>query len=193
MQKILSNAAIGNLFDTEQATAPAHECAAIAADVLDLFDALQGGLLRYTMSLGLTRHDAEDVLQESFLALFRHLEEGRSRSNLRGWLFRVAHHLSLKRRLATQRQMRTQDDGVDVEERCADPAPNPEDVVLFTERQDRLRAVVSALPETDRWCLTLRAEGLRLREIAAVVGISLGSVAASLTRSLARLARSEAR
>jgi len=51
--------------------------------------------------------------------------------------------------------------------------------------------VLQALPETDQQCLSLRAEGLRYREIAAVVGISLGSVAASLERSLDRLARAD--
>jgi len=50
---------------------------------------------------------------------------------------------------------------------------------------------VRALPEQDRCCLSLRAEGLRYREIAEVVGISIGSVAASLEKSLSRLTRSE--
>jgi RNA polymerase sigma-70 factor (ECF subfamily) len=39
----------------------------------------------------------------------------------------------------------------------------------------------------------LRAEGLKYREIAALVGISLGSVANSVSRSLARLARAAGR
>jgi RNA polymerase sigma-70 factor (ECF subfamily) len=56
-----------------------------------------------------------------------------------------------------------------------------------------LLAVVATLPEADRSCLSLRAEGLRYREIAAVLGISLGSVSISLKRSLARLMRAEGR
>jgi RNA polymerase sigma-70 factor (ECF subfamily) len=55
----------------------------------------------------------------------------------------------------------------------------------------RLRTVLRALPEQDRCCLALRAEGLRYREIAATLGISLGSVSLSLTRSLARLGSAE--
>jgi RNA polymerase sigma-70 factor (ECF subfamily) len=49
-------------------------------------------------------------------------------------------------------------------------------------------AVVRVLPETDRCCLLLRAEGLRYRDIARALGISLGAVSLSLGRSLARLA-----
>jgi RNA polymerase sigma-70 factor (ECF subfamily) len=50
-------------------------------------------------------------------------------------------------------------------------------------------AVVEALPDLDRRCLVLRAEGLRYREIAGVLDISLGAVSLSLGRSMARIAR----
>jgi RNA polymerase sigma-70 factor (ECF subfamily) len=48
---------------------------------------------------------------------------------------------------------------------------------------------VGALEERDRQWLFLRAEGLRYREIAKVLDISLGAVALYLERSLARLTR----
>jgi RNA polymerase sigma-70 factor (ECF subfamily) len=59
--------------------------------------------------------------------------------------------------------------------------------------QRRLRAVVRALPEQDRKCLFLRAEGLRYREISEILDISLGAVSLSLARSLARIARAAER
>jgi RNA polymerase sigma-70 factor (ECF subfamily) len=62
-----------------------------------------------------------------------------------------------------------------------------------SQTQQRLLAVVDALPEQDRRCLFLRSEGLRYREIAAILGISLGAVSLSLARSLARIARSAKR
>ena len=58
---------------------------------------------------------------------------------------------------------------------------------------ERLLAVVDALPELDRRCLVLRAEGLRYREIAGILDMSLGAVSISLARSLARIARSAGR
>ena len=57
------------------------------------------------------------------------------------------------------------------------------------EDRRRLLAVVKALPEQDRRCLALRAEGLRYRQIAEVLGMSLGGVANSLERSLERITR----
>ena len=43
------------------------------------------------------------------------------------------------------------------------------------------------MPERDRRCLYLRAEGLSYRDIARTLDISLGSVAKSLTRAVTRL------
>jgi RNA polymerase sigma-70 factor (ECF subfamily) len=50
---------------------------------------------------------------------------------------------------------------------------------------------MAALPKQDRMCLYLRAEGLRYREIANVLGMSLGAVSTSLTRSLERIGRAD--
>ena len=66
--------------------------------VVDLFDQFQERVVHYVLTFGLPLPDAEDVVQETFLSLFHHLELGRSRSNLNGWIFRVAHNLALKRR-----------------------------------------------------------------------------------------------
>jgi RNA polymerase sigma-70 factor (ECF subfamily) len=145
------------------------------------------------MSIGLSPHDGEEIIQEVFLSLFRHLQSGKSRHNLRGWIFRVAHNLALKQRTASQRWYRMTSIDLGIAFQQSDPSPNPEEQVSFGQKRARLLAVLQALPEDDRHCLCLRAEGLRYREIAAVLGISLGSVSISLTRSLARLARAEER
>ena len=171
----------------------AEHTAALQAEVLALFDDLRDRLLRYSLSFGIARHDAEDVLQECFLALFRHLQAGRSRENLPGWAFRTTHNLSLKRRASVQTEYRRAAPEETAEVQICDDGPGPEEHLLFNERQTRLRAVVRALPETDQMCLRLRAEGMRYREIAGTLGISLGSVAASLARSFERLQRTDAR
>lgn len=75
----------------------------------------------------------------------------------------------------------------------SDPRPSVEEQIAFGQRKKRLLAVLEALPEQDQRCLSLRAEGLKYREIAEILGISLGAVSMSLARSLARLTRSEGR
>lgn len=165
----------------------------VEMEVMELFEEFRNPLQRYALSLGLPVHDAEEVVQEVFLSLFRHLQLQRSRRNLRGWIFRVAHNLALKQRFANQRSRvrAAADEGAT--EGHFDPSPNPEEVWSSEQRRQRLLAVVRALPENDQGCLRLRAEGLRYREIAAALGMSLGAVSISLTRSLARLVRADER
>lgn len=150
--------------------------------VIELFHELRSPLLRYLLGIGLRVQDGEEVAQEVFLALFQHLDRGRPEHNLRGWVFRTAHNLGLKRRAACAKE------AADIPDR-PDAASNPEEALLTREKSEHLEAILRALPEQDRWCLALRAEGLRYREIADVLDVSLGSVSASLARSLARLSR----
>ena len=177
--------------EAELPTAHAEFPAADAEFLVQLFDELRRPLARYLLTLGLAAEDAEEVVQEAFLALFQHLGRGASRRNLRGWLFRVAHNLGLKRRLAARRQA----SAAALDKLAAtqpDRGENPEQQLASAQRERRFRAALGALREQDRWCLALRAEGLPYRDIARVLGISLGSVAGSLARSLARLSRAVA-
>jgi RNA polymerase sigma-70 factor (ECF subfamily) len=159
----------------------------IQEDVLRLFDECGPRVCRYVRSFGLPADAAEDVAQEVFLSLFRHLLLGRPRGNLRGWIFRVGHHLALKQRekaAIRQRREAGLEDAADVP---GDPAADPERQLADEQRRRRLQSIVRALPERDRRCLYLRAEGLRYREIAGALQISLGAVAKSLARATGRL------
>lgn len=160
----------------------------IEREVVDLFERFRASILRYVLAFGLPVPDGEEIVQEVFLALFKHMIRRKSCRNLRGWIFSVAHNLALQKR-SNNRRSRQEGLAVDraITEEERDPSPNPEEQVLVVERQKRLLAVLAVLPEQDRWCLHLRAEGLRYREIADVLDISLGTVSASLTRSVNRL------
>ena len=166
-------------------------CSETEREVIRLFDEHRTRLLRYVLSIGLRVHDAEEIVQDVFLALFRHLQLGRPRDNLRGWIFRVAHNLALKARQAGQ----SRPDHAGLDDRVAashvDPAPSPEQQLAFSQRQKYLVTALRALPWRDQYCLHLRAEGLRYREIAEVLDMSLGAVSISLTRSIARLERAD--
>jgi len=171
-----------------QTSAASQKPSPLEQEVIDLFDRFRAPLLRYALGFGLPVQDAEEVVQEVFLSLFQHLQRGKSRENLPGWVFRVAHNLALKRRASLSSAGNLAGPGSAQEpDLRADPAPNPEDQLASNQTQRRLLAVFHALPEQDRRCLTLRAEGLRYREICQVLGVSLGSVSLSLSRSLARL------
>jgi RNA polymerase sigma-70 factor, ECF subfamily len=173
----------------EGTEASASRPSRLEEEVVFLFDQLRPAVLRYLASFRISPPDAEEIAQEVFLALFQHLRQGKSRANMQGWVFRVAHNQALKHRTRSLRH--SQHFG------CLPPfveapdnlTPGPDERLETILKQQRLLAVVRALPEQDQCCLSLRAEGLRYRDIGEVLGISLGSVANSLERSLSRLAR----
>src|SRR5579862_633953 len=109
----------------------------IESEVIQLFDEYRSRLLRYVLSIGLTAAHGEEIVQEVFLALFRHLRLGRPKDNLRGWIFRVAHDLALKTRASEQ----IRPDRVEFDEATAaaqvDPQPNPEQQYSSGQRQAR--------------------------------------------------------
>jgi RNA polymerase sigma-70 factor (ECF subfamily) len=169
------------------------ERSALEREVLDLFDRFRDQLLRYVCACGLALGDGEDLVQDVFLLLFRHLQQGGSRSNLQGWLFRVAHNLALKRRARGRRDAARVLRDLDAARFVIDPGRGPELCLVDRDRRRRLRSVLDALPERERQCLHLRHDGLRYRDIARVLGISLGAVAKSVARAVGRLERADQR
>jgi RNA polymerase sigma-70 factor, ECF subfamily len=162
--------------------APDADAVALAA-----FDRHATSLVWYVRAFGLSKEEAEDVTQDAFLALFEHLSLGRDATNLAGWLFRVAHNLALKRQRTVQRRPAHCSWDEPQAQTLADALLTPEALLVQRERQRRIGNVVAALPDRDRRCLLLRAEGLTYRDIARTVGVSLGAVAKSLTRAMTRL------
>jgi len=60
-----------------------------------LYDELRASLHGYLSCLGLEPQEAEDIIQETFLKLFQGLAVGMRDENLRSWIFRVAHNLTI--------------------------------------------------------------------------------------------------
>ena len=140
------------------------------------------GAAIYRFAAVLVRHhqDAEDVVQETFLKLLRHLEAQGALSNVRGWLFTVAAHAARDRQRRRLRwtPWRAEHDG-----RVGPPLLPDED-----GRLKRARDSLRQLPERDRLLLLLRAQGLPYRDIAAAAGINPASVGRLLARAVDRWA-----
>ena len=166
------------------------DVAGAQAEVLVLFDEMAPSLRRYVRACGVPASACDDVVQDTFVALFRHVLRGGSRHNLRGWLVRVSFRLALKQRtrLSRRSQVETPWD-VACHAHAADPADRPDVQLAQVRDQHRLREVFGSLPDRQQQCLTLRADGLRYREIALRLGVSLGFVAKAITQAFARLGR----
>lgn len=148
-----------------------------------LFEQQHASVCRYLVSLGLRPQVASEVAQESFLRLYRHLRSNGRAENLRGWVFRVAHNLAMNE---LARAGATDPEPPESE---ADPGGDPEQALLRKEQMRRIGVAIRKLPRRQQECLHLRAEGLRYREIAQVLGIGISSVAESVRRALGTLTR----
>ena len=177
------------LVQTSLLSASAAPRVASDADRITLaaFDRHATSLVRYVRSFGFANEEAEDVVQEAFLALFLHLSLGRDATNLTGWLFRVAHNIARKRQ-RTSRRRPVHCSWDEPQARVhTDRGDSPEAGAIAQQQHRRLRRGVAALPDRDRRCVLLRAEGLTYREIGRALGVSLGGVAKSLARAMTRL------
>ena len=131
---------------------------------------------------------AEEVAQDVFLELYRGSERLTSQDHVRFWLRRVTVHRATDALRRKSRQPEAAAEEWMEDQHIEDDGARMDPGVVA-----RLEELLRALPEQDQRCLYLRAEGLRYREIAEALGMSLGSVSMSLGRSLARLGRADLR
>jgi len=156
-----------------------------SSEVTALYRELRKPLLRYLVCLGLSSDEAQDVVQDSFVSLQRHMAVGGTQDNIRGWLFRVAHNQARNRQTSYHRRFA---DPLDSEMDFVAADATPEKAILEKEKFRRLRAAVGLLAESERECLLLRAGGLRYREIGDVLGLATSTVADTVERAIKKLA-----
>ena len=150
----------------------------------------------YRLGLKMTGNpqDAEDVLQETFIKAFNHIENFEGRSKVSTWLYRIAANESLmllrKRKDAVTSidQGINTDDGDVLPKQIIDWCCLPEKELLRDEVRDHISAAVGTLSEKNRAAFLLRdVEGLSTRETAEVLAISESAVKVRLMRARMQL------
>src|SRR5687767_11297049 len=131
------------------------------------------------------RHDAEDLTQDVFVRVFRSLGDY-TPGTFEGWLHRITTNLFLDN---VRRKQRIRFDALpDDAERLAGKTPSP-----ATEIDDRLfdpdvqRALDALAPEFRAAVVLCDIEGLSYEEIAATLGIKLGTVRSRIHRGRSQL------
>jgi RNA polymerase sigma-70 factor, ECF subfamily len=164
---------------------PLPRWAAGSSEVTTLYSELRKPLLRYLVCLGLSADEAQDVIQDAFVSLQRHLASGGAQDNMRGWLFRVAHNAARNRQTSYHRRFAQP---LDAEMQILAAQATPEQALLEKEKFHHLVAAIRQLTAPERECLLLRAEGLRYREIADVLEMATSTVAETVDRAIRKLA-----
>ena len=133
--------------------------------------------------------EAEDVLQQTFLAAWRSAARFRGEARVKTWLFTIARNTAAKARDRAGRAPVADVplDALGVEAGWG--SDDPETIALAAERRDLLRAAFESLDDDAREVLTLRdLEELPGEETAALLGLSLTAMKSRLHRARLRLA-----
>jgi len=147
------------------------------AEALPLLKALYGTAYRMTGNA----HDAEDLVQETFLRAYRAFDDYTPGTNIRAWLHTILYRVrtdAFRRAGRSPRTVELQGDG---------PALPPPQDALASGGEDLSRAL-DTLPEVFRTAVVLRdVQELSYEEIAGVLGVPLGTVMSRIHRGRALL------
>jgi len=160
-------------------------------EALDLLDPLYGTALRLVRDAD----RAQDLVQDTYLKALRARATFSEGTNLKAWLFTILHNTWRNQRRDRARS-RVEFDSEAVEQ-AADVAgrplasnnvENPETLLLRADFDAELQGALDALPDTFREAVWLRdVEELSYREIAAVLGVPIGTVMSRISRGRRQL------
>lgn len=144
-----------------------------------LFDACHQQILRLVMRM-VGRQDASDLVQQTFLQMYRTIHQFSGRSRFDTWLYRLAVNECLQfLRRAKRAQFET------LVHELADGSASQS---LRTEDHELLEVALDRIDDELRCIFVLREiEGLKYCEIAEVMGIVEGTVASRLNRAREQL------
>ena len=152
----------------------------------------------YRLAHGITRNeaDAEEVVQDVFLTLFRKIHSFEGRAAFASWIYRVTTNTALIKRRGKRGEVEVSleeylpkfiPDGHRAGDRAyllADWSKTPEEELLSGETRVVLQQAIDALPDRYRAVLVLRdLEGLSNEEAAEALGDSVPSVKSRLHRA----------
>jgi len=162
----------------------------LADYVSELYEEHYRGLFRHLILSGSTSAEADDLIQEGFLRLFRHLGSGHEVDNPRSWLIRVLHNLRIDEIRKYKREFTLEQPEFEylAAQLCAQ-GPDAEAQMIANEQRARARKAFSKLAPRQYQYLLLRAEGLKLREIAEMFRVTVQTVSESCAKAMLELGR----
>lgn len=170
---------------SEPAVPPAPEAAWVAPTWEQVVRDHSARVYRLAYRLSGNPQDAEDLTQETFVRVFRSLADF-SPGTFEGWLHRITTNLFLD---MVRRRQRIRFDALPEDtERLPGTAPSPEQVYADTHLDPQVQAALDALSPEFRVAVVLcDIEGLTYEEIAATLGIKLGTVRSRIHRGRVQL------
>ncbi len=159
-----------------------RRCQADPAAFEELVRRYRRAVYAYALASTGSRQDAEEVAQDVFVKVYRAAHRFNDRYSFTTWLYAIASNTCKNKYRTRGRKVLSLDD----EDAVAVPASRevaPLDVYRRNVEVSEVRSAINELPARYRQVLYLRyVEGLRYKDIAAVLGLSLGNVEARIFR-----------
>jgi len=154
-----------------------------------LFNRYHASVYNYARHMLRDPHRAEDVLQDTLVAVARAAGRYEARGCFRTWLMRICRNKCLNVIEAERRRRSAmRDTDLQVLEPASD-GPSPPERVQAGERVARVRRAISGLPERQREAIVLYAfEQMTYREISEVLDVPIGTVKTLIHRGRVALA-----
>ena len=136
----------------------------------------------------IVKHEAlvQDIVQEVFLLVFRHLSKFRQNAAFKTWIYRIT--VNCCRSKLRRRGRRRLEGRPEHLEELADQRAGPEEQTLGHDLGRRLAAAIASLPVAFREAVVLRdVQGLSYGEIGDVLGVRIGTVRSRIARGRERL------
>ena len=163
---------------------PSDESAgAIQAGFEAIYESMVDYVWNVVCRMGVPQSDAEDVVQEVFVTVYRRLGEFEGRAQLKTWVFSIAVHLVQHyfRTHARKPGDRASAKGTEIQALVDQRENGPANQVERRERYDALDQVLGQLDEGKRLVFVLaELEQLTLVEIGEVIGANPNTVATRL-------------
>jgi RNA polymerase sigma-70 factor (ECF subfamily) len=151
-----------------------------------LVDRYQLRLLNFVNRTIGDRERAEDLVQEVFIRVFRHLHRFDRTKKFSTWIYTIASNLAKNELRSRSRNPLVRHGPVDFE----DAAARPEDLFRRSHLAEGVAQCVGQLPRALRDVFVLRElEGKTYQDIAAITGCNLGTVKSRLSRARSSFAR----
>lgn len=185
--------------------------AGVEATFALLLDVWSPGMLRTARAYVASAEVAEDVVQETWLAVIRGIDRFEGRSSLRTWVFRIlvniakTHGVKESRTVAWSNLDGDEDAGPTVDRsrfqgpdepypghwrRFPDLWPSPESEVVWREARAMVDAVLADLPNRQRAVMTLRdVDGYSSEEVCSILDITAANQRVLLHRARAAVRR----
>ncbi len=163
-----------------------------SGDFQKIHDEFRPRIFHYLSGMAGKEH-AEDLTQVVFEKVSRGLSNFRSESSLATWIYRIATNVALDHsRLASTRQTIISLDTIDINCDCNifkdGKTPDADQGIMRREMNDCIHRILKRMPESERVVVLLSEfEGMKNREIADILDISLDAVKTRLHRARARL------